>query len=302
MDSRHQCIGSIRTATFVATDSLGATDSVTTAITVLGNLFDNLWAHWKFDESTGTIAADSVGTNNGTLFGFNFTPNSGWGLGVISNALNFDGQNDIIGIDSSKIILTNNFSVSVWLKPQNAAGDGAFISLSSSYMVSGLRFFVSGNSLSLQGETGAGYVGTTFATNSIQNGSWYHVAVVYDNSVLTVYLNGVLQGSAEWVGDFVMNTTFPSRIGTEGGYYFDGAIDDVMIFTVRALTETQVQTIYEDADPPSTNAPATSQPFTISYLQATANFAKANADAYAPSRGSYLLCRQFAISSAARSR
>ena len=65
------------TATFVATDSLGASSSLTTTITVLGNLFDGLWAHWKFDESSGTNAADSVGTNNGTLYGFTFTPTSG---------------------------------------------------------------------------------------------------------------------------------------------------------------------------------------------------------------------------------
>ena len=63
------------TAAFVATDSLGASNSVTTTITVLGNLFDGLFAHWKFDEFAGTIATDSVGTNNGVLDGFAFTTN-----------------------------------------------------------------------------------------------------------------------------------------------------------------------------------------------------------------------------------
>jgi hypothetical protein len=246
------------TATFVATDSLGASNSVTITITVLGNLFDGLWAHWKFDESTGTIAIDSAGTNNGTLTGFNFTTNSGWVSGLISNALSFDGVNDSVSIDSSQIILTNNFSFSVWLKPQDANGDHAFISISSLYETSGLRFFVYSNSLLLQGETTAGYQGATFANNAIQDGVWYHVAVIYDNSILSVYLNGALQGSTNWGGDLVMNTVWPSRIGTEGAYYFDGVIDDMMIFQ-RTLTVAQVQALYQSADQPPVFAPTGNQ-------------------------------------------
>ena len=103
---------------------------------------------------------------------------------MVSNALNFDGVRDFVSIDSHQLLLTNNFSLSLWLKPQNAAGDEAFFSVSSSYQSSGLRFFVGWNSLVLQAETAAGYVGGTFATNQIQNGVWYHVALVYDNSTL----------------------------------------------------------------------------------------------------------------------
>jgi hypothetical protein len=246
------------TATFVATDSLGASNSITTTITVLGTLFDGLLSHWRFDESTGTIAADSAGTNNGTLLGFSFTTNSGWVSGVISNALRFDGVNDSVSLDSSQINLTNNFTLSLWLRPQDASGDDAFISVRSFYQVTGLRFFVAGNSLALQGQTAAGWQANTFANNAIQDGIWYHVAVVYDNSILSVYLNGTLQGSTNWGGDFVMNPANVSRIGTEGSYYFHGAIDDVMIFQ-RTLTVTQVQALYESGDQTPVFAPLASQ-------------------------------------------
>jgi hypothetical protein len=246
------------TATFVATDSLGASNSITTTITVLGTLFDGLSSHWKFDESTGTIAADSAGTNNGTLTGFNFTTNSGWVSGIISNALSFDGVNDSVSIDSSQINLTNNFSLSVWLKPQEVSDDHAFLSVRSLYQASGLRFFVSDNSLFLQGETAAGWQGNNFANNAFQDGLWYHVAVVYDNSILSVYLNGTLQGSTNWGGDFVMNPAYASRIGTEGSYYFKGVIDDMMVFQ-RALTAPQVQALYQSADQPPVFTPIGSQ-------------------------------------------
>ena len=85
-----------------------------------------MWAHWKFDESSGTIATDSAGTNNGILNGFNFTPTSGWVTGIMSNALSFDGLTDFVSLDSSQLNLTNNFSIALWLKPQNASSQGAF--------------------------------------------------------------------------------------------------------------------------------------------------------------------------------
>ena len=158
-------------------------------------------------------------------------------------------MNDYVGIDSRQLNLTNNFSLSVWLKPENASGTGAFISISSLYETRGLRFFVYNNSLLLQGETTAGYQGCSVANNAIQNDLWYHVAVVYDNSILSVYLNGTLQGSTNWNGDLVMNSVWPSKIGAEGGYNFNGVIDDMLLFQ-RPLTEAQVQQLYQSGDQP----------------------------------------------------
>ena len=112
-----------------------------------------------------------------------------------------------------------------------------------------------------------GYLANIFATNAIPNGVWSHVAVVYDNSILSVYLNGTLQGSTNWGSDFIMNTAFSSKIGAEGSYYFNGAIDDTMIFQ-RALSPSQVQTLYQSAN----------QSLTISHLQGTLDFAKTNTD------------------------
>jgi Concanavalin A-like lectin/glucanases superfamily/Putative Ig domain len=275
------------TATFVVTDSLGATNSLTTTITVFGNLFEGLLAHWKFDESTGTIAADSIGRNNGTLIGFNFATNSGWASGVISNALNFGTGNDYVLLDSSQINLTNNFAFSLWLKPQNATDNGAVMSVCSFYQASGLRFFVAGNSLLLQGQTTAGWQDTIFANNAIQDGVWYHVAVVYDNSILSVYVNGTLQGSTNWGGDMIMNSNAVSQIGhdgTEGADYFSGVIDDVMIFQ-RILTAGQVQALYHSGD----------QPLHIGQLLGTLNFAKTNADT-CTIRGAFALPSNFNFS------
>jgi len=200
------------------------------------------------------------------LTGFNFTANSGWVPGKIGNGLKFDGVDDYVRLDSRQINLTNNFSLSLWLKPQDPGGQGAFIAVDTSYLASGLRFLVSGNSLSLQGQTTGGWQNATFANSAIQSGLWYHIAIVYDNSILSVYLNGTLQGSVDWGADIVMAPDQTSQIGTEGSYHFNGVIDDVMIFE-RAITDQQVETLYQSANV-----------LTVSQLQGTLNFTRTNAD------------------------
>jgi hypothetical protein len=226
---------------FTATDARGLSTSVSTTITVLNNIRDGMLDYWKLDEGSGTTTADSVGTNPGTLL--NFT--SGWVTGKSGKALSFDGVNDYVRLDSTKLILTNNFTVSAWVYPRNAAGYGSFFSACSTYLNSGFRFFVAGNSLQFQGRTTAGWKSSTLAEGALANNSWYHIVIVYDKSTIKAYVNGVFQGSEDWGGNLVMNPLYPSKIGTEGGYYFNGSIDDVIIYK-RTLGTDEILTLFQN--------------------------------------------------------
>jgi hypothetical protein len=85
---------------------------------------------------------------------------------------------------------------------------------------------------------------TTVALNT-----WYHVAMTYDGTDLTLYVNGVLDGLETLVtGGPTITTTQPVRIG--GGappgnieYFFPGLIDEPTIYKV-ALTGTEISAIY----------------------------------------------------------
>src|ERR1019366_6224378 len=114
-------------------------------------------------------AGDSAGTNTGTLNNFNFTASSGWVAGHSGTALLFDGIDDYVSLSSSNLVLTNQFTVAAWVYPQNAAGDGVFASVCSSYFSSGFRFFVSRNALLLQGQTTSGWQSASFASGQIAN-------------------------------------------------------------------------------------------------------------------------------------
>src|SRR5438045_6562567 len=76
-------------------------------------------AHWKFDETNGLVAHDSVGTYNGTLAssGASFVPG-----GISGGALSLSkANNGIVNMGNVLGLENTDFSLIVWIKM--AAGD-----------------------------------------------------------------------------------------------------------------------------------------------------------------------------------
>jgi hypothetical protein len=245
--------------TFTVTDARGLSTSTSSIVNVLTDPLDGLANYWKFDEGTGSIASDSAGTNNGTLVNFDFSGTSGWAVGKEGTAVSFDGQDDYVSLDSSKLIFTNNFTVSAWVSPRDAASPGVVLAVRSSYGTSGFQIWVHSNMLLVEGQTTTGWNYAWFAPDAFTNNTWVHIAVVYDKSTVNAFVNGVSQPPAlgsivDWGGDFVMDTNAPSRIGAETIGYFNGTIDEVMIFN-RTLSADEVRALYQDASSGSDSAP-----------------------------------------------
>ena len=69
-------------------------------------------AQWKMDENQGSIAADSIGSNDGTITGATWIP------GISGAALNFDGTDDYVEVpDSTTFDLTSALSLEAWVNP-----------------------------------------------------------------------------------------------------------------------------------------------------------------------------------------
>jgi subtilisin family serine protease len=198
----------------------------------------NLVSWWKFDEGSGNIAHDSVGDNDGTVYG------ATWTTGQINGALSFDGINDYVAL-SSFTVSTNSGTIALWFKTSanfsaNYGGMGYLISRDSQYY----------SYLTVAGDGTVPYwiIGETDSQDDYFVGvegvapvdAWNQVVVSFNNKTAKTYLNGELI-QTEPVTNSSLTLT---RIGGRTSEFFNGKIDDVRIYD-RALSAGEVWLLYQ---------------------------------------------------------
>lgn len=205
--------------------------------------------HWEFDEGTGLIAADSVGSENGDIIGATWSSDA-----TRSSFLSFDGTNDYVNptLVLPLMTTTNDFSWAVWVNAQETIKTGSII-------IGNRRDSAGGNPSPLEFtkltptafEWRPNNTPTNADTTDLPANTWVHLAVVKDGDTIQTYYNGVADASVTFTEDFV-NTT-PFFIGGDNGgrgiEYFRGFIDDVRIYN-SALTPTEVASLIPE---PSTS-------------------------------------------------
>jgi hypothetical protein len=227
-----------------------------------GSITDRLVAHWKFDETTGQSASNSVaGGEAGTLQGF--IDNSGWQAGRIGGALAFAGFDQFVTVpDYTKP--TRAMSVSAWVNA-SAAGDNAMI-IGNPGIDPGRGNPLNQFILGLQGTDGDVRGGISVgsavrvregATSALPLSEWQHIAMVADGAQLSVYRNGALVAFGAYSGNLVvadapclqigglLNGTncLPGAEGVTAGSFWTGLIDDVGLWT-RGISSGEVVAIY----------------------------------------------------------
>jgi chitodextrinase len=194
----------------------------------------DLVGHWTFDEMSGTTASDSSGSNHGTVMN-----GAVWDAGgQIGGALNFDGSNDYVSLPNIINPSTTAFTASAWIYSDVSTGIRSVLVQEGSngkkwlYREDGLlTTFLLGTKLQ--------------STGLIVNGQWNHIAVTYDGTTITLYLNGQSDG-ATTIGT-IESETGGMRIGIakDGSTMFDGKIDDLRIYDT-ALSESAITALYND--------------------------------------------------------
>ena len=213
-----------------------------------------LVGHWKFDEESGTTAADSSknGEASGTLFG-----NPIWTAGKIGNALSFKGTEDYVKIGSNTMIKNlSAFTWSAWIKPTGwgEGNNGTIISDSSGIRI--LRLYNQEDQKSMEAKVQASVINSRALSegNSIPINDWTHVLVTYDDDgdrKIRIYKNRVLFT----VGNTASGTSITQEgdifIGSKNisSGFFAGLIDDVRIYN-RVLSSEEITTLYNYQGPP----------------------------------------------------
>jgi hypothetical protein len=182
-------------------------------------------AHWKLDEAEGDIAFDSVGENNGTLYGEPLWQPDG---GMIKGALQFDGIDDYV---STPLVLNpadGKFSVFAWIK---GGAPGQTI-LSQQKGVNWLLSDPATGALMTELQSGTRSRKALYSDAIITDGIWHRVGFVWDGSNRRLYVDDVLiaedtqQGLAACYGGLQIGCGRDMAPGT----FWKGLIDDVRIY------------------------------------------------------------------------
>ncbi|MHC4594841.1 MAG: LamG-like jellyroll fold domain-containing protein [Planctomycetota bacterium] len=203
-------------------------------------------AHYKFD---GNASDSSGNSNHGSEKG---SPT--YVAGKFDQAISLNGFDDYVAIQNMQYTGTHYAQVSVcaWIRTSSSPGEKMIASFDRNEY---WRLTIGGGDAG-----GPGLVGWHVMTSMgqvdygssgrVDDGQWHHVAGVFDNGTLTIYIDGSAEAPAfggpafgtgntryGFLGIGSEATEFNGRPNRTG--YFDGELDDVRIYDL-ALSQTEI--------------------------------------------------------------
>jgi autotransporter-associated beta strand protein len=227
---------------------------------------DGLTGWWRFQETSGSVASDSLGS--GLTASFTTAPT--WTVAPPSPVVGLTGANAARITDSPLLDGTDRLSLAFWVYPTNldgttprfilgkrtsaAANDAAY----TAFIHTGNRLFID-----LASDNDRFSTNTTFLNNQ-----WYHVAIVYDGTKpaaerAKVYINGILDKTATETSASLPDSTQDLWIGrgdANSTDYLNARLGDLRLYR-SALSDADVSGIvslggYININSPTWNAAA----------------------------------------------
>jgi hypothetical protein len=205
----------------------------------------NFISWWKFDEGSGSIAYDSAGNNDGTVYG------ATWTTGQIDGALSFDGSNDYVDVGTGVMDFSGetSFTATAWINAQNTGAHNYIFGTSTTtgwYARIGASGGHDTTSLLFKIDDGTdeAYPVET-STINIADNAWHFIAVSISGSELKGYIDGDLQFAVPYSNVGNMSDDFNvGLVNASPNAYFNGKIDDVRIYD-RALSAEEILQLYQ---------------------------------------------------------
>ncbi len=195
----------------------------------------NLLAHWKLDETEGTIAYDSISNKNGTLYGGPIWQPTG---GKINGALQFDGTNDYVSTAFVLNLADSNFSALAWI--QGGASGQVVLSQQSTFLLPAGKDWLcadpTGGKLMTALTDGSPSTSPLVSEFVITDGEWHCIVVTWDGSRRRLYADGikVAEDSNPLANLVSSNKGLYLGAGKSlgAGTFWSGLIDDVRIYNM----------------------------------------------------------------------
>jgi len=229
-----------------------ASNSVTFTVTVSSS--GGLVGWWKFNEGSGTTAADSSG-NGYTMTLFNGVS---WVAYQTGDAISANGTSQYGSVPGINLSGTSTVTVAFWAnRTYSTTVESVMLEDSTNYnnSATGFGFFPDDtgcNGIAAVVNGNVGYSINCYSQPS--SGAWHHLAIIYDKTQAgskqtALYIDGVLQtptsspNTAQNTNSFGNNPIYLfSRGGTQ--FFNAGKADDLRIYN-RALSAAEIQQLYQ---------------------------------------------------------
>ena len=244
-------VGTTQTITMAASVYVGlAVNShldgtlATGAFTNVAIASSGLLGNWQFDATSGTTAADSAGTNPGTLSATGAT----WTAGHLNNCVSLaSASSGYVALPIGNVISTlGDFTITAWVNLSTVttwnrifdfgSGTANYMFLTPKGSTNVIRFAIT--------NSGGASEQQINGTAALPTGGWHRVTVTLAGAVGTLYVDGVAVGTNSSM------TLHPSNLGTptqnwigrsqfSGDPYLNGSVDEFRIYG-RALTVAEI--------------------------------------------------------------
>jgi hypothetical protein len=231
-----------------------------------------LIGYWPLNEGVGNQAGDFSGNGNTGTLGNNAGTNPVWTSGKRGKALQFDGSTNYVNMGNITAMngLTK-ITVSAWIKSSSAGvntqGQGVEVLQKSACTgISGdgpFELYIGqGVNKAEFGVYAPGGTNSDQSTTNVDDGTWHLLTGEYDGSNVTIWVDGVQQGTpTSLVGATLTNTThafgFSGYCDGGVGNVYNGIIDDVRVYN-RALSATEIAGLYNQGTAGGTQIGASS--------------------------------------------
>lgn len=224
---------------------------------------DSPKGYWKFDEASGSSAADSSAI--GAVYGAVQASVYGalWSQGYIGGALTFDGVDDYVDLGSGmaeRLDGSAAITIAGWLNAASLPASGQdgnwLFGAPAGSGKTGAELLMHGSHIRVGGRSKPGepYRYKDFAFSSV--GEWHHAAAVLDfgNDEIRLFLDGVEQvpvqnGHIPFQSSVYRPVSSPSSatIGRSpaGGGYFHGMLDEIKVYG-KALAPGEIVSLAYD--------------------------------------------------------
>jgi hypothetical protein len=214
-------------------------------LVLMSSVQADLIGYWKFDEVSGTIAADSAGgDNDGTLIGDQL----GWTAGRVGGALSFPGLPDDARVEFPTTGMSATAgTVAMWgllADPQPETDGRYFFGLTTQPQWNDrVQIYMQ------EGTTPSRLLDIGLGSNHAHDvdimelplEEWLHVALTWDSGSYAVYVNGEEVSSGTYAGLAAIHPT--ANIGNDGSSApyegFCGLLDEVQLYD-NALSAVEV--------------------------------------------------------------